>query len=178
MRTPASTGKPSSTNACGASSIAHGNSSDVAFAPVVLGELARALLGAAEAAAGGRAHQQLVALGEPQLAAAVLPLAVQADLAARAVRSAGDAGRGLLGAVGVEGDVDRVFGERLEQELLAVAAALPAGAAAAHADLLEVQAQRRELLDHLHRGRGHVARPREHVRAVLAGGGAGAAVGE
>ena len=65
-----------------------------------------------------------------------------------------------------------------DQHLLPVAAAEFAFAAGARAKAPVVDLHRHQLLDHLHRRRRDVARPRQHVRAVASARGAVAAVRE
>ena len=93
-------------------------------------------------------------------------LAVDAQLARRAVLAAFDAERREDRALGEEGDGDRRLAAALDQDLLAEPAAMAAGAAGVGAQLLVMEAQRRDVLADLDRGRGDVGRPAEAGHAV------------
>src|SRR5688572_4919445 len=151
---------------------------DIALVHVMRDERRIALLEPAEAAAAGRAYEQLVAFAERHRVPAVAELAVETDLAASAGPAACQPRCRIARPVRVERDMDRLIGQRFEQELLAGAAAVTSGAARALAKLFRKQPQRRLLLDHLGRRRRDIAWPRQNVGAVLARGRAHAAVQE
>src|SRR5262245_37109547 len=130
------------------------------------------------AATARRAHQHDVAALEHVLAAVVDRDAVDLHVTEAAVAAARESWRGELRALGHERGDDWHVRLALEHDVLSEPAAKPAGAARARGQPLLAEEERAVALGHLDRRRRDVARPGEHVLAVLAGRRAHAAVEE
>ena len=111
------------------------------------------------AAAARRAERDRVALVQHVLLLGIGLLAVDVQLARRAVLAALDAEGREDRALGEEGHRDRRLAAALDQDLLPQPAAMTAGAARVGPQLLVMEAQRRDVLADLDRGRGDVGRP-------------------
>src|SRR5262245_30941361 len=125
-----------------------------------------------------RPHQHDVAALEHVLAAIVDRDAVDLHVAEPAVLAARETGRRELRALGHERGDDRCVRLAFEHDVLPEPTAEPAGAARARGQPLLVEEQRAVALGHLDRRGRDVARPGEHVLAVLARRGAHAAIEE
>src|SRR4029450_6226214 len=144
---------------------------DVAEPAVTLGQSGVALCGRTMAAGARRPYEHDVAALEHVLAPIIDRDAVDLHIAEPAVGAAGESRRGELRALGHERGHDRRVGLALEHDVLTEPAAEAAGAARARGQALLAKEERAVALGHLDRRRRDVARPREHVLAVLGGRG-------
>src|SRR5688500_17528093 len=125
-----------------------------------------ALAWIAVAAATRRAERDGVALVDDVLLLGIGLLAVDTQLARCTVPATFDAERRKQGPFREERHGDRRVAAAFNQDLLAETAAMAAGAARVGPELLVMEAQRRDVLADLDRGRADVGRPGEARHAV------------
>src|SRR5262245_36483369 len=150
----------------------------VAHRPIVLRERRLTLGGLTMPSASGRAHEDLVTLGQDMLTTMVDAATVDSHVSCTAVGAAREAGRREARALGHEAHDDRALRLALDEDVLAETASESSGAARAGTETLVADVDRALPLGHLHRSRRDVAGPRQHVLAVLPRCGSHAAVEE
>src|SRR5215475_11117592 len=159
-------------------SAVHRPISDIAGDNVAFDGLPIALARIAVAAAARRAERDSVALAEHVLLLGIGLLAVDEKLAGRAVAAAFDAEGREDRALGEEGYRDRRVAPAFDQDLLPETAAMAARPTRVGPELLVMEAQRRDVLADLDRGRADVGRPGKTGDAIALGVAAHAAVVE